>query len=135
MLTLYVLPCDNKDLHKPEQAIKSFGGIVDIYYKMTHRNIRIEKQVNPITSEWYGYIFSDEILDENAKKALPIFLEHGGFDSLIIMRKELIEGKPKITQAPRIFHELISLKDGTLLPEDPECKFERMLDGWILPNE
>jgi len=134
MLTLYVLPCDNKELHKPEEAIESFGDIVSIYCKLIHRNIRIEKQINPITSEWYGYIFSDELLDENARKALPIYLEHGGFESLIIMRKELIEDVPKITQAPRIFHRSISLRNGTLLPEDTECRFERMLDGWIIPN-
>ena len=136
MLTLYIIPCDNPKLHKPEKAIESFGGIVRVYCKMTHRNILLEKQMNPIVTDWYGYIFSDEMIDERAKEALPIYLERERFDSLIVMKKELINGNTKITQAPRIFHRTITLKDNTFLPENPDaCRFERMLDGWILPND
>ena len=41
----------------------------------------------------------------------------------------------KITQAPRIFHKTVKLKQDTFLPEFPErCVFERLLDGWVLPN-
>jgi len=133
MLTLYVLSCDKPELHKPELAIKSFGDTVGVLYQMTHRNIKDEPKVNPITTKWYGYIFSDEMLEEDAMNALPIYLEQGAFESLIIMKKEIIEGVPRITQAPRIFHKSIKLQDNVFLPEG-ECKFERMLDGWIIPN-
>jgi hypothetical protein len=136
MLTLYIITCDKPELHQPKKAIDSFGDIMCIYCKMTHRNIRKEIQDNPIVTDWYGYIFSDEMIDENAKKALPIYLEQGGFDSLVMMKKELNGDKPKITQAPRIFHKSIVLEENIFLPENPdECKFERMLDGWILPND
>lgn len=136
MLTIYVITCDHPEKHKPEKAIKSFGDIISISCKMSHRNIRKEMQANPIMTDWYGYIFSDEILDKEAKEALPVFLEQSGFGSLILMKKEMHENKPRFTQAPRIFHKSIILKDNTFLPENPdECKFERMLDGWIIPND
>lgn len=135
MLTLYVIQCDHPEKHKPEKAIKSFGDIVYVFCEMTHRNIRKEISQNSTATDWYGYIFSDERLDEEAAKALPIFLERGGFDSLVLMKKEMDNGKPRFTQAPRIFHKSIELKDNTFLPDNPdECKFERMLDGWIVPN-
>lgn len=135
MLTLFVITCDCAEKHEPDKAIKSFGDIVCIFCKMTHRNIRKEILQNPITTDWYGYLFSDEILDKEAVKALPIFLEQGGFDSLVLMKKEMNNGKPRFTQAPRIFHKSIKLEDNTFLPDNPnECKFERMLDGWIVPN-
>lgn len=135
MLTLYVITCDHSEKHEPEKAILSFWDIACISCKMTHRNIRKEIRVNPITTDWYGYIFSDEILDKEAGQALPLFLEQGGFDSLVIMKKEMVDGKPRFTQAPRIFYRSVKLKENTFLPENPdECKFERMLDGWITPN-
>jgi len=135
LITLYVITCDNPELHKPARAIKSFGDIVCFSYKINHRNLRMEMQSNPISTEWYGYIFSDEKIDDTVREVLPIYLEQGGFDSLIIMKKEIIEDKPRITQAPRIFHKTINLEDNTFLPEHPDkCRFERMLDGWILPN-
>ena len=133
MLTLYILTCDKPELHEPKKAIKSFGDIECIYCKMKHRNIRSDMKANPITTKWYGYIFSDEMLEEDAMNALPIYLEQGAFESLIIMKKEIIEGVPRITQAPRIFHRSVKLQDDAFLPEG-ECKFERMLDGWIIPN-
>lgn len=135
MLTLYVITCDHPEKHEPEKAIKSFGDTICISCRMAHRNIRKEMHENPIMTDWYGYIFSDEVLEEEAMIALPIFLKQSGFNSLILMKKEIYDGKLRFTQAPRIFHKSIRLEENTFLPENPdECKFERMLDGWIVPS-
>lgn len=128
MLTLYVFPCDHKELHDPERAKASFGDIVQFSRVLEDRRLDLEKDFQ---TPWYGYIFSDEYLDNEAKKALPVFLAVGGFDCLIMMKKTL-DNDLHVTQAPRIFGKHVRLVEDTHIPKNHESLvFERMLDGWI----
>jgi len=129
MLTLFVFPCDNKDLHDPERAKASFGDTVQFSQILEARRLDLEKDFQ---TPWYGYIFSDEYLDDQARDALPVFLASDQFDCLILMKKVLVDGEMKVTQAPRIFRKDVRLVENTHIPENPQrLRFEKMLDGWI----
>jgi len=134
MLTLYLLPCDNPKLHNPERARESFGDVVRFTRTLKSRRLDLERHFPTI---WYGYIFSDEYLDDQVRDALPIFLASDQFDALILMKKELIDGcedacAVRVTQAPRIFRKHVRLEEGKHIPRDPHLLiFERLLDGWI----
>ena len=130
MLTLYIFKCDNLKLHDPVRAKASFGDVVHFSKTLEGRRLDlIEQHPTP----WYGYIFSDEYLDDEAQKALPIFLASDHFDCLVLMKKVLIDGEMKVTQSPRIFRKDVRLMEGMHIPENPQrLRFERMLDGWIL---
>jgi len=129
MLTLFIFPCDNLDLHDPKRAKSSFGKIVQFSQILENRRLDLEQHFE---TPWYGYIFSDEYLDDQAREALPIFLASDQFDCLVLMKKVIINGKIKITQSPRIFRKDIRLMENTHIPENPQrLRFERMLDGWI----
>lgn len=129
MLTLFILPCDNKDLHDPERARASFGDIVRFSQTLKNRRLDLEKH---FPTPWYGYIYSDEYLDDQARDALPVFLASNQFDCLVLMKKVLVDGKMKITQAPRIFRKDVRLVEGKHIPKNPQrLRFEKMLDGWV----
>ena len=129
LMTLYIFPCDCEELHDPERAKESFGDVVQ--FSQTLKDRRLDLVCNHPTP-WYGYIFSDEYLDDKAKAALPTFLAVGGFDCLILMKKIMVDGEMRVTQAPRIFKKDVRLVENTHIPEDHDSLiFERMLDGWI----
>jgi len=135
MLTLYVLTCDNLGNHRPNDAIDSFGDIVSHSYILNHRALSNSIREWGVDTEWYGYIFSDEIIDPAVRDALPIFLKQKVFDSLVLMKKEGLVGDERISQAPRIFHNTVLLGADSFLPHNAsDCVFERLLDGWVLPN-
>jgi len=132
MLVLYVFKCDNPKLHDPERAKASFGDVVHFSRILEDRRLDL---VTDHPAPWYGYIFSDEYLDDDAKKALPVFLASDQFDCLILMKKIIVDGKMKVTQAPRIFRKDVKLMENTHIPENAQrLRFERMLDGWVLDD-
>jgi len=129
MLTLFVFPCDNPELHDPERAKTSFGNVVQFSQILKSRRLDLEKDFQ---TPWYGYIFSDEYLDDMARNALPVFLASDHFDCLVMMKKTLVDGKIKVTQSPRIFRKDVRLMEDTHIPENPQrLRFEKMLDGWV----
>ena len=129
LMTLYIFPCDNPELHNPERAKASFGNVVQFSRILETRRLDLEKDFQ---TPWYGYIFSDEYLDDEVKTALPIFLASDQFDCLVLMKKAMVDGKIKVTQSPRIFRKDVRLMEDTHIPENPQrLRFERMLDGWI----
>ena len=132
MLTLYIFPCDKPPLHDPERAKKSFGSVVQFSCLLEDRRLDLEKDFQ---TPWYGYIFSDEFLDELAMRALPVFLASNQFDCLVMMKKTIKNGQLRVFQSPRIFKKDVKLIENLLIPENPQrLRFERMLDGWILDD-
>ncbi len=81
---------------------------------------------------WFGYIISNEWIDEELASSLPIFLESGHFDCLVLMQK--LEEEERFFQVPRIFRTgTVRIQKGNLLPENPqELKYERALNGWVI---
>lgn len=136
-LTLFILPCDVSAKHKPELAVESCGKI-EHWYVLYDRNLSnfLQTEIS-IKTKWYGYLYSDEILSPQIKEALPIYLDSGHFDVLVIPKRRPSETETgyRFFQSPRIFRRNIHLVPNQLIPQNPEhLRVERMLDGWIEDN-
>lgn len=129
-MTLFILPCDNPELHDPEKAKNSFGAVVVDSYILDVPVL--DDVVDTVKNPWFAYIYSDETIDEKLRDALPIFLKTK-YDCLVLMKKVLQSGEPKCFQSPRIFRRGVQIQPGLLIPKAAErLNFERVLDGWIL---
>ena len=128
-LTLYVFICDPPLKGDITWAVASFGDVVEKHIVLPSRRLDLERVATP----WYGYIFSNEIVDRTARESLPAYFEQKNWECVVMMKKELNGDELIVTQAPRLFRTDVRLQEGLLIPEgDP--KAERMLDGWILDN-
>ena len=86
--------------------------------------------------QWFGYIYSNEWLDEVLNSAMPIYLQQYYFDCLIMWKKVIENGEEKFFKMPRIFRNCVHIAENTMMPEHHEnIKFEIALDGWILEND
>ena len=130
MVTLYVLPCDNQDLHNPERAKASFGSIVTSS-RILDKPL-IDDLIITVTTPWFAYIYSDEHIDGKLREALPVFLA-AQYDCLVLMKKKLhTDGEISVYQSPRVFRRGVQIKPGLLIPKAADnLQFERILDGWI----
>jgi hypothetical protein len=135
MLTIFVIPCDDPKQADIDKLKKSLLEVACEMCVMEHRDIN---SMDKGTSEWYGYLFSNEWFDEGLRFALPYFLEKSGEDYLVLFKK-VLEKKgalitPKIFQAPRIFRRDIELEGpGSLIPiHGEQLSSLKILDGFIL---
>ena len=121
MMTLFVIPLSNKNTDK---TIESFAGIECDVKILDNRNFN-EKA----NTKWKFFLFNDEILTEELKVAIPIFLKEGTADIYKVYKQK---GK-EITIAPRMFRSEIELKKDSLLPvgKIDNYKFDTILNGFI----
>ena len=76
-------------------------------------------------------MYDNESLSDALLEAIPVFLKHKYFNTLVVYKKETQEdGKKHYTIAPRIFRKDIKLGD-SLLPINDSKEFEKILDGFI----
>jgi len=135
MLNMFIIPCDNpeqSDILKLKKSLSDVAGHVSV---LKHRDLNsLDKGTYP----WYGYMFSNEWMDESLQYALPLFLEEEELDYLVLFKK-VIEDRggvtePRAFQMPRIFRSHVELEGpGQLVPKNPQdLSFAKVLDGWIL---
>jgi len=131
MLTMYIIPCDDKEASNFESAKESVSEIADEVVRLSDHNLTdIEKR----SDSWFGYIYSNERFDYNLCQAVPHYLKaESRFDYLVLYKKVTHEGKLKIFRSPRIFRSEVIIEDGTLIPIEPDLHSPVVaLDGWIL---
>jgi len=134
-LTMFVIPCDNPEQADINKAKDSLTDVANEISVLDHRDINT---MDKGMSGWYGYLFSNEWLDDGLRFALPFFLEKSEEDYLVLFKK-VLEKKgalitPKIFQTPRIFRRDIEVEGpGSLIPINGEqLSSIKILDGWIL---
>ena len=135
MLTLYIIPSDRKEKANVQRAIDSFlpmpGSDKLKVEVLGNRDLHL---VEPET-DWYGFLFDVEWLDEKIADALPVFMAND-FDFLIAYKKVTVKGAPKIFFAPRFFRKEVKLIPHKLIAENEEdLKREKILNGWILEED
>jgi len=137
-LTMFVIPCDNPQQGDIEKLKKSLVDAADEICVIKHRDLNSSDKG---MSGWYGYLFSNEWLDEGLRLALPYFMEQSEQDYLVLYKK-VFEKKgalitQKIYQAPRIFRRDIELEGpGNLIPiNSHKLSSVSVLDGWIMEPE
>ena len=135
MLKLFVIPCDNPEDSNLTKLRESIGDLDVCVEIIGHRDLN---SVDKGTYPWYGYLFSNEWLDDGLRFALPYFLEQEEIDYLVLFKK-VIEDRggvtePKAFQMPRIFRSEIEVQGpGNLNPVNAEkLSFLKVLDGWIM---
>lgn len=87
----------------------------------------------PVYTAWFGYIYTDEYIDENIFAALPSYFASNEYDFYLMWKKTRHpEDKQVIPlQSPRIFRTGLQL-DQNLVPLNPEkLRYTTILDGWI----
>jgi hypothetical protein len=141
MLTIYIIPCDDPSRSDFGRAEESFSEVASRVIQLDHRKLNeIKDHKNP----YFGFIFSDEWIDEGLQEALPFYLaqKKPDFDYLVLYKKVFenvggIQGTPKIFISPRIFRQGIVLEGkASLVPENPTAyKHMTVMDGWILEPE
>ena len=131
MLTMYIIPCDDKEASDFENAEESISEIADEVIQLSDHNLtNIEKR----SDSWFGYIYSNERFDYNLYQAIPYYLKaESRFDYLVLYKKVMHEGELKIFRSPRIFRSEVIIEEGTLIPREPNLHSPVVaLDGWIL---
>lgn len=131
MLTMYVIPCDDKEASDFESTEESVSEIADEVIRLSDHNLTdIEKR----SDSWFGYVYSNERFDYNLCQALPYYLKaESKFDYLVLYKKVMYEGELKIFRSPRIFRSEVIIGEGTLIPREPDLHSPVVaLDGWIL---
>jgi hypothetical protein len=134
-LTLYIIPSDDKK--DPKETIKSFEGLATKVVLFDSRELhKIDEQ----ESEWWCFMFDDEVIDKNLKDYLPVFLKDDSFDCFQLFKRVRVpvEGtkdkvETKFFLSPRVFKKGIKMQEGhSYMPVDVEnLKSTRVLDGWI----
>jgi hypothetical protein len=127
MITLFIVQscADVKDVN---QALDSFGGLVDDLWC-----VRSLDEVNKTErkNDWYGVIYDDERIDERLNEGLKVFIEQSDADVLVLFK---LNGDGNPSRCPRLFRRHITLRDGSLLPEQKDLVFETVLNGWVRSN-
>lgn len=129
MITIYTIPCDDPKKTNYKRLEESLADMEAKIVKLDHRRLgEVREEDNP----WWGFLFSNEYMDKNLVKAIPVFLQHQ-FDYLVLHKKSIFNGEVKVFTAPRLFRAHVHLEEGhSLVPKNPESlKFERVLDGWL----
>lgn len=133
-LTMFIIPCDNPVQGDTKKACDSLIDVAEDVFVMDNRDINT---MDKGMSGWYGYLFSNEWLDEGLRFALPYFMEKSQEDYLVLYKKVLMKKgaliTPKIFQTPRIFRRDIEVEGpGSLIPINGEHLASlKVLDGWI----
>jgi len=126
VITLFIVQscADAKD---PAQTINSFNGLVDEIHQVT---TLAEVNMTDRTNNWYAVAYDDEHISEELLEGLKVFVEQTNADVLVLLR---LNGD-KAYRSPRVFRRHITIKDGSLMPEQ-DVKFETVLNGWVLSND
>ena len=122
MITLFVVQscADAKD---PAETISSFGSVAsEIHRVASLAEINSTDRAN----DWYAVLYDNERLDEQLLEGLKVFIKQSDADALVLFKKK----GDTASKSPRIFRRHITLKDGSLMPEQ-DVKFETVLNGWI----
>lgn len=120
MLTLFIIPIHGKS---SERLINSFNGI-DCKIIQLNDDRNFNEKTN---TKWKMFMYSDEILSDELKEAIPIFLKEDKYDYFCIYKKTNI-----ISYSPRIFKSKIKLMDDCLLPVKGKYVMETILNGFVL---
>lgn len=123
--TLYVLPSGNLEKDNPERAADSFGDIPTVTQIVPHGG-GIDL-VNHQT-DWFGFIYADEVIDERLREAIPVFLDHAPQDCLTLFK---MTKDNKCFLGMRIFRRWVTLAQNNLRPAEPGASCERILNGFI----
>lgn len=79
--------------------------------------------------DWFLVLYDNEQLDPELAEAMPVFLAHDYYDALIMAKND----NNKITKCPRMFKSHLTFPDQGLLPNERDIKFEKALNGFIIP--
>ena len=134
-LTLYVIPGGGPETNKPFKAAASFFKHMPLMTLHIIDHNDLNDFNDSIQTPWFGYVMSNEWLDDDLSRSIPIFLESGHFDCLVLMQKQVdAEGKARVFEVPRIFKtKNVRIQKWSLMPEHPEkLKYERALNGWLI---
>ena len=122
MITLFIVQgcADAKD---PKESIDSFGKMAsEVHQVASLKEINSTDRAN----DWYAVLYDNERIDEQLKEGLKVFIEQTDADVLVLFKK----AGERAFRSPRLFRRNITLKDGTLMPEQ-DAKFETVLNGWV----
>ena len=126
-LTIFILPSDGEG--NVNKLIDSLGDIPNHIKILSHREL--EKEAQKVSTDWFGYFFLDECLQNELRDAIPVFLKCTDKECLTLFRRHMHEdSKPSYSQAPRIFMRHVKMK-GTQPSKEMEYSYERVLDGFI----
>ena len=131
MLTMYIIPCDDREASDFESAEESVSEIADEVIRLSDHNLTdIEKR----SDSWFGYIYSNERFDFYLRQAIPLYLKaENEFDYLVLYKKTVWEEEVRLFKSPRIFRSEVIIGKGTLIPREPDLHSPIVaLDGWIL---
>ena len=127
MITLFIVQscADAKDVN---QTLDSFNGLVDELWCVSSLG---EVNKTERKNDWYGVIYDDERIDERLNEGLKVFIEQSEADVLVLFK---LHSDGSHSKSPRLFRRHITLKDGSLLPEQEGLAVETVLNGWVLSN-
>jgi len=133
-LTLYVLPGGGPEGDRPFRAASSYFKYMPLMtlHVIDHHELSDFNDLH--YTPWFGYIMSNEWIDEELSSSLPVFLKYRQFDCLVLFQKKREGETARVFEVPRIFRSgKVRIQEGSLMPENPgELKYERALNGWII---
>lgn len=124
-LTLIIIPIEEVS---DFDLVNSF---VPAYYKRLQKNRFFNIDVK---TEWKMFMYADEFLSKQLKKALPIVCERGKeYDYFSFYKLAKKEDKLTASLSPRLFKSHIKMRDNSVYPVNmPELNGTPILDGYIL---
>ena len=131
-VTLFIVP--GSGISKPNSAIRSWGNMLAAVHYAPNRKIHVDK----VNSTHFAYMYDDEFLSFQLRRALPVYFMNPYWDMLILYR--LMDQKLngiKYFKSPRIFKGPwgmggeIHLNE-FLTPIEKGINKETVLDGFIL---
>jgi len=112
VLTLFILNSGRPGANAFKTQL-SLRGLVKNFYVCANNHEIMQRQIN---TPWYMVLYDNEVLDEQAKEALPTFFELGkSFDFISFYKRGKIVGN-KFHICPRVFQKHVKLSDEGLLP-------------------
>lgn len=122
MLTLFIAKSHARGADA-EKAAASFGDLPSKVFHVEHNEVNGESVFTP----WYAVLYDDEVLDEGTAGILRNMCRCSQADVIVMF-------KNNNTKAPRLFRNWIRLQYGSLLPSNPNVKFEYAMNGMIKPQ-
>jgi len=123
MISLFIVPSKDGSLD-----FEKMGKIADTFtnqpYEVHFLNTIEQLDKMEIKTDWYMFMFDNEMLSEQLKQAIPFFLLYP-YDFYIIYKRVKMGGRAKFFFEPRIFH--FDVRRNNLEGK----KHETILDGWL----